>query len=135
MLGGFDQLLANMGVLLPCRALGVDGHQSRDGLHNLCSDSFCDGTCENSVTGSLGEGIQGWYLEGEMPLIIASNSRYWVGGIRHTTVGPQFLLVVENSKRMNTQEICIGICKLTKPCVLVMCRISLREGGAFAMSP
>lgn len=98
---GFDQLLANMGVLLACRALGVDRYQSHDGLHNPCLDSFCDGTCVYRVNGSLGQGIQGWYLEGEILLIIASNSRYWFGGQRHTTVGSQFLIVVEKSKRMN----------------------------------
>lgn len=78
----------------------VDRYQSHDGLHNPCLDSFCDGTCVYRVNGSLGQGIQGWYLEGEILLIIASNSRYWFGGQRHTTVGPQFLIVVENSKRM-----------------------------------
>lgn len=95
---GFDQLLANVSILLACWALGVDGYQRRDGLHNLSADSFSDGTCAYGINGSLREGAQGWYLEGEMPIVISSNSGYWDGGIRHTTLGQQFLIVVENSK-------------------------------------
>ena len=90
---GFNQLAADVVILLCCWTLCVVGNQRSNRLHNLSPDRSCDDACAYGINSPFRKGTQWGNLKRDVPLVVSCDSRHWNGSIWCTSLWPEFLIV------------------------------------------